>query len=123
MSTHASTVAEGGSVGFVYSEEMTKHEDYSGSHPERPERVREILKHLKEKKLLDNVEYIECTKATEEQLELVHTWKVVEKVFKTENIKEGKNTQWFDDDNYECKYTKDAALLAAGGTIAGLRAI
>lgn len=102
---------------------MAKHKDYSESHPECPERILAIHKHLTDKKLLDHVNLIKCPKATVEQLKLVHPQKVIDKIFKTEKIKEGKNTQWFDQDNYECKYTKDAALLSCGGTIAGVESI
>jgi acetoin utilization deacetylase AcuC-like enzyme len=80
--------AEG--VGFIYSPEMTKHEDYSLSHPEQPARITSIYNHLKSKKLLEKLKLLECPKATMDELKLVHPSEVIDKVFDTENIKEGK---------------------------------
>lgn len=118
------TVAEGEPrVGLVYSEEMMKHEDYSKSHPERPERIKSIYDRLASKKLLSNLNNIEFSEATKEQILLVHKSDVIDKVLSTSELKSGKNSQLFDQDNYECKYTGKCALLAAGGTIEAVRTI
>lgn len=106
-------------VNFIYDADMALHKDYSESHPECPARILAIYELFEKKKLLEKFNILPCPKATVDQLKLVHSEKVIDRVFKTEEIKDNKNTQWFDRDNYECKYTKDAALLSCGGTIQG----
>ena len=102
---------------------MMKHKDYSNSHPEKPDRIKCIFDRLVEKKLLTHLNRIEFSEATEEQLLLVHKKEIIEKVLSSDKLMEGTNTQEFDQDNYECKYTGKCALLAAGGTIEGVRTV
>ena len=123
MSTTESVIKDDLKVGLVYSEEMMKHKDYSNSHPEQPDRIKYIHDRLVKKKLIKHLHNIEFSDATLEQLMYVHKEEVIKKVLQSENIGEGKNTQWFDVDNYEWKYTGKCALLAAGGAIEGVRSI
>lgn len=97
--------------GVVYSEKYLEHELTPG-HPENPERLRAIMDTLQERKdLLDEIEIFEPSKAAEEDIELVHDPKYVEKV--KEYSKTGER---IDLDTPVNEKTFKLALLAAGGT-------
>ena len=59
-------------IGFVYSNEFLEHVPPSG-HPERPERLRRLLQHLKESRLMEEVVQIDPLPAPEERILAVHT--------------------------------------------------
>mmetsp|Transcript_7600 Transcript_7600/g.8584 ORF Transcript_7600/g.8584 Transcript_7600/m.8584 type:complete len:482 (-) Transcript_7600:29-1474(-) len=123
VSTQNQAKGNEATVGLVYSEEMMNHKKFDDSHPERPERIQSIYEHLSAKKLLAKVKNIEFSEAEIDHLKLVHSGEIIERVLNSKTIKEGENTQWFDEDNYESTQTGRCALLAAGGAVEGMRTI
>lgn len=59
-------------VGFVYAERFLDHAPPTG-HPERPDRLRAIVRHVRESGMWDQLVHLTPTPATEEQVLSVHT--------------------------------------------------
>jgi acetoin utilization deacetylase AcuC-like enzyme len=124
-------------VGVVFDEEMMLHKCYKAYHPERPERIMSIYLNLINKGIYEDLIKLECELAEDSDLKLVHPLAHIQKIkdinlSKTESKSEKKeiyelgpkkNTRRFQKDTYENIHTVNAAYLAAGGTIEGMRAV
>lgn len=99
-------------TGIAYSDKYLEH--FLGrSHPEKPERLKQIIKSLKENEvLLKKTQMIEPTPANREEIELAHKKSYVDKIKRL-----SKSGQMLDLDTPINSDTFDLALLAAGGTI------
>jgi len=98
-------------TGVIYSEKYLEHELTPG-HPENPERLRAIMNAIQQRKdLLKKIKILDASKASEEDIELVHDSDYIAKV------KEYSETgERIDLDTPMNEKTFELALLAAGGT-------
>jgi acetoin utilization deacetylase AcuC-like enzyme len=106
-------------TGFVYHEHFLDHDTGYG-HPERPDRLRSIVSHLKETGLWNNLQHLMINPAAEEHILNVHTKRHVTYVKQAceqgiEVLDQG--------DTRVCKDSFEVALLAAGGVLAGVDAV
>jgi acetoin utilization deacetylase AcuC-like enzyme len=95
-------------VGFLYDDIFLEHETPFG-HPENKERLRAILKALRESGLWDRLVHIKPRKATEDELAMVHARSHIEK------MKNGRG--YADPDTYISERSFEAALYAAGAVL------
>jgi len=105
-------------TGFVYHERFLDHKTGIG-HPERPERLRAIVSHLKEVKLASILDPISIRPAPEKWISRVHTPAHIRFVRET-CLHGGVLDQG---DTPVSKDSYDVALLAAGGVIAAVEAV
>jgi acetoin utilization deacetylase AcuC-like enzyme len=105
-------------TGLVYHERFLDHDTGAG-HPERADRLRSIVKHLKDVGLWQQLQHLMIDQATEEWLLAVHTPEHIK--FLNDAIKRG--VQILDPDTHACAASLDVALLAAGGVLAGVDAV
>lgn len=98
-------------TGIAYSDKYLEH--FLGrNHPEKPERLKQIIRTLKENKtLLKRTQVIDPSPASREEIELAHEKSYVEKIERL-----SKSGQMLDLDTPINSDTFDLALLAAGGT-------
>lgn len=101
------------STGLVYSKRYLEHEP-SRFHPETPERLKAILRALKEGKLWNEggTKVFEPSPALRKDIELIHKPEYVAKVERL-----SKSGRMLDLDTPTDEKTFELALLAAGGTI------
>lgn len=104
-------------TGLVYHERFLDHDTGAG-HPERADRLRSIVKHLKEVGLWQQLQHLMIDQTTEEWLLTVHTSEHIK--FLNDAIKRG--VQILDPDTHASAASLDVALLAAGGVLAGVDA-
>src|SRR6266545_4497189 len=104
-------------VGYVYDPLYLEHE--MPGHPERPDRLRAIMSHLEESDVLAQLVRIEARDASWEELRFAHTESLIEAVAATSGV----DRHWFDADTYAVARSYDAALRAAGGTLAATEAV
>jgi len=104
----ASTAA---STGFVYHEDYLKHD--TGNHPESAERLRAIMRKLKEAGITEKMQIIVPLKASKEQIQYVHADEYIKKV---KAMCRGGGGM-LDLDTPVCRDTYEIALLSAGGVI------
>jgi acetoin utilization deacetylase AcuC-like enzyme len=105
-------------VGYVYDPLYLEHE-YPG-HPERPDRLRAIVRHLEDSGTLSEMTSIQPRDATPEDLALVHDPALVERIA---SLTPGERPIWLDADTYVSQRSYEAALRAAGGVLAGVDAV
>lgn len=106
-------------TGLVYSEIYLEH-DTGKNHPETPERLKAIIKHLKEKEIFSKLILIEPKPASINWITTIHTPEYVE------HVKEGcKNNQYYLDsrDTSISSKSYEAAILAAGGVLTAIDAV
>lgn len=102
--------------GYVLNDNHVKH--VAPGHPEHPRRLEHIHQHLVQSDVHPRLVRVPAVPASREQLERVHTPRYIEHVLEM-SYREG----YLDPDTYVCDGTWDAALHAAGGTIALVREI
>jgi len=106
-------------TGIVYHEKFLEHDTGPG-HPEKPERLRAIVDHLKNIKLWQELQHLIIDEATEEWLLRVHSVEHIENLRKAclrgiSILDEG--------DTHASRESFNAALLAAGGVICAADAV
>lgn len=102
-----------GAVGFVYSERFLDHEAGVG-HPERPDRLRAILRGLVKNGLLERLEPLKFSEAEPETIALVHDPAYVQIV----ELACTKEFGWIGSmDTGICASSYDVARLAVGGVL------
>src|SRR3989442_384393 len=106
-----------GRVGYVYDPLYLEHE--LPGHPERPDRLRAIMSHLEESSVLAKMTQVEARDATTHELRFVHTESLIEEVAATSGV----DRHRFDADTYGSARSYEAALRAAGGTLAATEAV
>jgi acetoin utilization deacetylase AcuC-like enzyme len=99
-------------TGFVYHEDYLRH-DTGVHHPENAERLISIMRNLEAQSLTEKLERILPARASQEQIEYVHTDSYVKNVEAICNTGGG----MLDSDTLVCSATCDIAALAAGGVI------
>jgi len=105
-------------VGIVLDKLFVDHDNGPG-HPETYERILAIVDMLNYTKMMDEVVRIEPRDATKEEITLVHTPEHYDKIASTK----GKHRVFLDADTTTCAVSFDAALRAAGGTIAAIDSV
>lgn len=103
---------------FFFHEKFMEH-DTGGMHPENPERLRAILRGLKESQLWDRLMHVTPVPATEEQILRVHTKKHFDYVRECSR----RGSVWIDTDTHISPQSFQAALLAAGAAVQGVSGI
>jgi acetoin utilization deacetylase AcuC-like enzyme len=106
-------------TGFIYHERFLEHDTGPG-HPERPDRLRAIVDHLKRIQLWQELHHLIIDAAPDEYVLSAHSSEYVR--FLDRACREG-ITVLDRGDTYACSKSYDIALLAAGGTIAGVDAV
>jgi acetoin utilization deacetylase AcuC-like enzyme len=96
-------------VGFVYDDIFLKHETPDW-HPEKKERLIQIISTLKKTGLWEKLVHIKPLRAAHDHLALVHTSDYIKKI---ENFRKG----YLDPDTYMSEDSLEAALYAAGSVI------
>lgn len=103
---------------------MTKHQNFcGGTDPEQPARITSIHKNLQKKKLLEEMELVECRLCTRSELELVHTFDLINKVERTKEEKGCpdkpgcKKKHIIGDNIFYNKFSSDVAMMAVGATL------
>jgi len=106
-------------TGFVYHELFLKHDTGPG-HPEKPDRLLALIKHLKEKQLWQQLQHLIIDEAPEELLLQAHSLEQIRYV--RQACRQG--LQFLDQgDTRICTKSYEAAILAAGGAIAATEAV
>ena len=106
-------------TGFVYHEDYLKHDTGPG-HPERPERLKAIVKSLEERSLLPKLARIEPAKAELEWIREIHTQNYIDHV--SGSCKRG-DIYLDSGDTVICRDSYEVALLAAGGCLRAADAV
>jgi acetoin utilization deacetylase AcuC-like enzyme len=106
------------STAFLYDDLYLKH-DEGPFHPENPERLRAIIRGLKEAQLWDRLLHIPPVEATEEQILSVHTRGLFEFV-RGASLK---GSYQVDSDTHISRHSFDAAMLAAGAAVRAVAGI
>ncbi len=106
-------------IGFVYDEKFLAHRTPPG-HPERPDRLRHLVQHLKETPLWQNLTHLSPSPANEEDILAVHSrehFVVLREVCSRGGgmLDEG--------DTHAVRESFDAAVLAAGAVITAVDAV
>jgi acetoin utilization deacetylase AcuC-like enzyme len=104
-------------AGYVYDALYLEHE--MPGHPESPDRLRAIVSHLEESGVLARLAAIEPRDAAPEEIELLHSRELVERVRRTAES----GGAWLDPDTYVAPRSYEAALRAAGGLLAATDAV
>jgi acetoin utilization deacetylase AcuC-like enzyme len=106
------------STAFFYDDLYLKH-DAGAFHPENPERLRAIIRGLREAELWDRLIHVPPIEATEEQILLVHTLDLFEFVRSASS----RGSYQVDPDTHISRHSFDAALLAAGAAVGAVSGI
>jgi acetoin utilization deacetylase AcuC-like enzyme len=96
-------------VGFIYDDIFLKHETPDW-HPERKERLIQIISSLKKSGLWEKVIHIKPLRASHDNVVLVHAPDYIKRI---ENFRKG----YLDPDTYMSEDSLEAALYAAGSVI------
>jgi acetoin utilization deacetylase AcuC-like enzyme len=96
-------------VGFIYDDIFLKHETPDW-HPERKERLIQIINTLQKSGLWEKLIHIKPLKASHDNVALVHASDYIKRI---ENFKKG----YLDPDTYMSEDSLEAALYAAGSVI------
>jgi len=105
-------------VGIVLDKLYVDHDNGPG-HPETHERILAIVDMLNYTNMMNEVVRIVPRDATKEEITLVHTPEHYDKIAATK----GKHRVFLDADTTTCAVSFDAALRAAGGTIAAIDSV
>jgi acetoin utilization deacetylase AcuC-like enzyme len=105
-------------VGYVYDPLLLEH-DMPG-HPESAGRLRAIVAYLESAGVLSALERIEPRDATRDDLLLIHSDEVVQRVAQAASMG---GDHWLDVDTYVVNRSYDAGVRSAGSTLAAVDAV
>ena len=106
-------------TGLVYHHLFLEHDTGAG-HPERPDRLRSIMKRLEEKMILPKLQHLMIDLASEEWIIKVHT----SEHFKFVKESCARGVEVVDQgDTHICPKSFNAAMLAVGGVLAAVDAV
>jgi acetoin utilization deacetylase AcuC-like enzyme len=103
-------------VGFIYHPDYLKHDTGIG-HPERPDRLRALVKHLLGTELWKKLHHLQPTAPAVEWLTAVHPESYVKSI--EQQCRSGVRILDFGDTRV-CRDSYDVALLAVGGVLLGV---
>ncbi len=101
------------SVGLVYHDDYLMHDTGIG-HPERPDRLRAVITHLKQSGTMDNLQQIQPVQATLDWIEKVHPASYVQMI---ERRCRSGETVLDSGDTHVCSDSYAIGLLASGGVL------
>jgi len=104
-------------VGYVYDPICLEHD--TGNHVEVNGRLSALMAHLEQSGTLKKLKHIKSRAATEQEIELIHAPELIARVKKLAADGGG----WMDGDTVVSPKTFEAALYAAGNTIAAAEAV
>lgn len=104
-------------VGYVYDPIYLEHD--TGDHPESSQRLVAILKHLRENELLSQLVAIPARRASVEMIARIHAASLIEDI---ERMSE-RGGGHYGSDTVLSGRSYEAALYAAGGTVAAIEAV
>ncbi len=110
-----SNVSEATGTGWVYCDDFLRH-NAAISHPEHPDRLRAIHQGLTDSGLLQQLQPVSFEPLDDSELMRVHTRQHLATVDSSEN-------RYLDPDTYVGEGSPSIARLAAGGVVAGARAV
>lgn len=96
----------------VWDERYAYHD--TGDHPEGPERIDSVVRHLRETALWADLCEIKPTMAEPEEVLRVHTPGHLERIRRAAELRGG---EWVDGDTYVSAQSYEVALLALGGVL------
>lgn len=106
-------------TGWAYDECFLQH-DTGPAHPERPDRLRAILRGLQNRNLLDRLHSLPCVPAGNEQLQLVHSPDYIARLRRAC----AKSEPYIDTpDSAICPASEQIARVAVGGVLAACDAV
>lgn len=108
---------KGETVGIVYHPDYLLHT--RGDHPERKERLEQILALFEEKNLFERIEMITPEPAEVEEVALIHDPEYIKSI--EEACRSGQN--YLDMDTYIGPHSYRVALLSAGGALTAMRRV
>jgi acetoin utilization deacetylase AcuC-like enzyme len=100
-------------IGFVYDDEYLKH-DTGPEHPERPERLRAIVRHLNQNGMLKNLRQLHPVSASLDWIQKAHAPSYIQMI---ERRCLAGETVLDSGDTHVCRESYGIALLAAGGVL------
>jgi acetoin utilization deacetylase AcuC-like enzyme len=100
---------------IVWDERYAEHD--TGDHPESPERIGAIVRHLRSTDLWPRLREIKPTPAEPQEVLRVHTPAHLERIRRAAELRGG---EWVDADTYVCGQSYEVALLALGGVLDAL---
>ena len=106
-------------IGFVYSNRFLEHATPAG-HPERPDRLRRLVEHLKSSGWWDKLHHIQPAPATEQAIGAVHTPDHVDFI---RRVCASGGGVLDSGDTYAGAQSYDIGLLAAGAAISAVDAV
>ncbi len=106
------------SLEIYYDERMTWHQNGVG-HPERPERVRSIMRMVREASYSGQISFCEVNPISREVAELVHTSAYLDQL----EMSEGSPVTFFDADTQSNQHSLLAARLAAGAAVSAVERV
>jgi len=102
---------------IFYSDEFSKHD--TSSHPENAERLKIMIKEIRETFTHDELEFVEPEPLSEELLYGVHSHDMVKQI--KEISQQDIDITWIDLDTYVCRGDFETAKLAAGALLQACR--
>ena len=106
-------------VGFLYSQDFLEHCPPAG-HPERPDRLRRLIRHLEQTELWLKLTHLRPASASEHDVLAVHS---TEHVNLLKNVCASGGGLLDEGDTYVAQKSFDVALLAAGAVITAIDAV
>jgi acetoin utilization deacetylase AcuC-like enzyme len=103
-------------IGFVYSDRFLEHETPVG-HPERPDRLRKLVEHLRHSGWWDRVHHLPPRRAPEEAIAAIHSPDHVDFI---RRVCASGGGALDSGDTYAAAHSYEIALLAAGSSIAAV---
>jgi acetoin utilization deacetylase AcuC-like enzyme len=100
-------------TGFVYDDRYLLH-DTGGFHPESPERLKAIYKHLSESGMLEKLTLIKAERANQRWIEAIHN---IHYIMRFDEACITGFTEFEHPDNAICRDTYEIAFLAVGGVL------
>ena len=100
-------------VGFLYHPDYLNHDTGDG-HPERPDRLRYLMRHLLQSHVWHDLHHLHPVRADEKWIAVVHPESYIEKIQQRCSAGE---TVLDTGDTHVCKESYNVALLAAGAVI------
>lgn len=105
-------------TGFLYHDDFLKHLTGAG-HPERPERLQHLIRHLQETDVFPGLHHLSPEPAEEKWIESIHPRSYIENLRKAC----GSKLNHLDNDTAVCEHSFEVAKLAVGGTILACQAV
>lgn len=108
-------------VGLIYSEQFRKLHSRK-THPDTPKRVKEIMRHLKHRPILNHIRQIDINTSSTEPLSLVHSQRYIDFIKMTSQNAISEDV-YIDEDTYITNDSFEVASLAVNSVCRGIDAL